>query len=125
MKGKILITHFHGSTSGINITVVDEISGCECADITLTAEAFGETATGHSYQECDFELRPLNVGKTREVKSEVIPFKYKNLKKEEEEAKAVLKPYEIDGWEGSWRDLCNHHRRVGNDSYRVGFTRFV
>lgn len=128
MKGKLTISRWSSNKppfTGISIEVTDETSGTQFLSVQLTPEALGLAITGMSRQDCEFDLRAQNVGKIRETKTEVIPFKATDYKKREEEAKATLIPYEVEGWEGSWRDLCNHHRSAGNYSYRVSFTRFV
>lgn len=127
LQGKITISRYTvgPNRSGITIRLEDETSGVECVEIELTVDALGLAITGASCQPCEFELRPAFVGKIREYKTEVIPFDLKNYNKQKAEAKAALKPYEIDGWTGNSNDLLNHHRRIGADSFRVAFHRYV
>ena len=125
--GSLIITRWHGSKppfSGITIRLQDETSGTTCVEVEITAEALGNALVGSSLQPCKFEWYPWNVGKVREHKVETISFEAKTHKTREEEAKAALVPYEVDGWKGSWRDLGNPHNG-SKDGYRVGFIRFV
>ncbi len=124
MSGKITISHYHGYREGITITIHDEKSGVAFLEIDLTAEALGNSLTGSSRQPCTFELRAANVGKVREHKTETIAFTGTDHKNREAEARAILAPYEVEGWKGDWSDLCNHHRGPA-EARKVSFTRFV
>lgn len=129
MKGKITISRYTGGErgTGINIKVVDELSGTEFISVEITAETLGNALTGMGFQPCEFELRAEQVGKKHEHKTEVLPIRlgYYKQKDAEAVAKKALKPYEKDGWTGDWRDLCNHHRWTGADKTTVTFHRFV
>lgn len=127
MKGHVSITRYTGGPkgSGITISLTDDLSGCECVEIKLPAQQFGDAVTGHSLTECEFEFRPLHVGMRAENKTEIVPFKPK-YSRNEGEAKKALKPFEVDGWIGRLSDLRNHHCNVqGQDAYRVVFYRWV
>ncbi len=125
-QGKLTISRYTGGEkgSGITIRVTDELSGTEFIEIEITAEVLGNCITGLSYQPCEFELRAANVGKTHEHKTEIIPFTVKDYSKREAEARAAMKPYEVDGWKGSWSDMCNHHNST-KAGQRVTFHRYV
>lgn len=123
-KGTVSISRWTGSgDTGITISLVDDSSGCECAEIHLTVEALGMAITCGSHQDCEFEWRPTNVGKKAEYKTEIIPFKFSD--KNEGNIAAALKPFEVDGWKGNPRDLTNHHNSSGENKQSVGFTRYV
>jgi hypothetical protein len=131
-KGKITISRWSGGArgGGISIELTDETSGTRFLNVEMSIEDFGGAITGMSYMDCEFGLRAQNVGKIRESKSMVIPFKNTDYKKREEDEITSLAPFEVDGWRGSHGDLGNHHRSAWVDAdgwhcYRVNFTRFV
>lgn len=122
VNGKITISRWHGNQEprdGITIEVTDETSGIRFLEVGMTLEAFAQAVTGLSHQPCEIELRGIeNVGKVRELKTEVVPFNYSSDKP------AALAPFEVDGWKGYAGDLGNPHK-VADGGYRVSFTRYV
>jgi hypothetical protein len=78
---------------------------------------------------CKLEIRGLeNLGKKREHKEENVYFPTK-YSRDNPEAVAAMKEFEVDGWIGRGDDLTNHHRWVrgedGKAGARVTFTRYV
>jgi hypothetical protein len=124
MKGKISISRFTGFTSGISIEVQDDSSRVQVFRVELTPEAYGNAVSGHSYQECEFELGRVDlVGMSVEHKIELVTIKGHSFT-DEQKADAVA-PFEIDGWIASKCDLGNHHKRVRDEGYNVTFHRHV
>ena len=126
VKATISIHRFSGSSSGISITLRDEVSGCEFFRGEMNAEDFGNAVTGLSEQPIEGNLATANVNKKREVKEEVVPYQngYQSDQKEAKRKQEALAPFEVDGWRGRKDDLGNQHRGTGN-GYRVTFIRFV
>lgn len=125
LKGKISISRpiYGDNRKGIEITVIDKTSGCQFLTAYITLENFAEALTGQGHTECELEFfERAPIGKVREVKTEIVPRPKSH--KDEEEAKRLLLPFEIDGWEGEIRDMFNGHRRAG-DGQKVTFVRFV
>jgi hypothetical protein len=124
-KGKLSIHRVHsGDDDYIAIEVVDGLSGTKFVQIEITPETLGNVITGLSFQECEFELRRIDlVGKKREVTHYLVP--RPEHRDDEEEATALLAPFEINGWKANRRDLYNHHNWCGDDKVRVGFSRYV
>lgn len=132
MKGKLTITRISSNQADdgdrIRIRVEDETSGIEFIEVRLTPEALGLALTGLAYQECSYEFFGLeNVGKRREVKTEIVTVSGNGWQLTDEEKRQALAPFEVDGWTGNERDLSNHHKMAKGDSKRfyVTFSRFV
>lgn len=126
LKGKVSITRWHGNKepyTGITITLIDELSGCQCVEIEISPEQLGLAVTG-SQQDCEFQWRPQNVGMKSEHKTETVPFD--GTREDRKAQEKAVAPFEVDGWKCSdFSSLYNHHRNVGGKNYRVGFTRYV
>ena len=114
----------------VHIQLEDDKSSCNVINIYMNITEFGKVITGLSYVDCTFELNTSGVvGKKRENKTELIfveddVFSIQYGKNYSE----LLKPYEVDGWEGREEDLHNHHNHVKKDKknyIRVSFTRFL
>jgi hypothetical protein len=131
LKGHLQISHYFG-TDIFRIEVEDDSSGIKFLEVELDAKTLMLALTAQ-YSECEFELRGVeHVGKTRETKKVVVALEQDvRYDTTDEEKRALLAPYEVDGWIGHARDLGNHHNlcRVNNDkgtvAYEVGFHRFV
>lgn len=125
MKGSITIGRWHsGSGQGISVSVRDDISSTTFFSAELTLEDFALLITGRSDVDCEFILRPDFVGKRYEIKSETIFVESPHREFTAEEIRAILEPYEIDGWSGNERDLNNYHK-IRPDGIRVGFHRYI
>lgn len=124
MKGKISIFRSHGGghDDRIHISITEENSRVEFFDGFMSCEEFGKVVTGLSHQPIEFEFRPEKVGMIAENKFELVP-KPKDYRNKEE-AKELLKPFEVDGWKGHIDDMFNIHCRAG-DKQRVRFFRHV
>ncbi len=127
LKGSLSISRVYGANEGwVSITLQDELSGSQCVEIKISPENFGNAVTGASCKECEFEFRPSVVGMKAEYKEEIIPRpRSYDMECSKLEAAELIKPYEVDGWKGSVTDATNHHRWVGLDKVKVGFTRHV
>jgi hypothetical protein len=142
MNGKIDISRYTSNVppySGVSIRIRDELSGVEFLSITMTVAEFAEAVMGLGHRSMTFELRKQAVaviGMKREHK--VVPIKMPpgtyTLRPEKPEHRKLmaqlLKPYEVDGWQGCDADFSNGHnfwREVGAKYYlcNVGFTRYV
>lgn len=126
LKGKISISRpFYGDgKKGIEITIIDDTSGCEFLSASMTMESFAECLTGLGHTECDLEFRETApIGKICEVKEEIVP-KPKGYK-DRGEAVKLLAPFETEGWKGRIDDMFNHRRWSGTNHVRVTFVRYV
>jgi hypothetical protein len=126
-KGNFSISRLSCSDgrSYIRINVTEEASRVQFLELEVELADFAKALTGLGYQECDLELRRLDLlGKQLEIKTEVVP-RPKGWKVDESEVKRILAPFEVDGWLGCTRDLCNHHNWVGQDKVSVVFHRYV
>ena len=129
MDGKLTISRYNdfGNKDPIHITITDEKSGVSFCDIEMSLENFARAITGISLQKCNFSTHNLSkVGMKREIKSESVQTPDDFSSSNKDEKIKILKPYNIDGWQGSLSDLGNHHHyNYGNKSYTVSFTRWV
>jgi hypothetical protein len=109
----------------ISVEVTDEKSGTQFLSLEIPLAEFAKALTLGS-GDCEFELRPKNVGKTHEYKEEIVPVadNYVPYDKRELAAIAVVAPFEVDGWVARLSDVFNNHRRTPN-GYRVTFHRYV
>lgn len=125
-KGTFRISRWHSNgdqSTGITISLVDELSNSECVEIHCTVEALGMALTC-SQQECEFEWRPQVVGKRAENKTEIVPISF--TEKNEKKIAKALAPFEVDGWHARRSDLGNHHCRIPDGKHqRVVFFRHV
>ena len=122
------LTIIRDNNDGIRVRVNDVLSGTQFLDVCLTPDALALALTGLAYQPCQFELRPQQVGKRREVKRERVFYtgQFQHGSPEEQQAKAdALAPFEGDGWRGDARDLGNPYRGNSVHGYLVTFTQFV
>ena len=129
-KGKLTISSPRSSSRAdgwVSITLVDESSGREILEVDLEYDEFGKALTGLSYRPCEFEVSSLDlIGKNLETKEEIITYNRDFDRKNDLPArKKALKPFEVDGWQGSPDDLGNWHNSKGNGQWRVGFRRYV
>lgn len=102
-------------------------SGSQFVEARIFLKEFAELITGLSRVDCEVDFRPDLVGKKREHKEEVVPFKGFHIQSEakgKQAAAKALKPFEVDGWKGHVEDLFNGHRG-GQGRYRVRFVRHV
>jgi hypothetical protein len=127
LPGKLTITHpTGGNTDYMCIQVEDDVSGITFLELRISPEALMHALTARAFQDCTLELRGLhNLGKKRELKYECIPYAPVYGKGERDAKQRALAPFEVDGWQGSARDLGNFHKGNQIDGYRVSFTRFV
>jgi hypothetical protein len=113
----------------VSLQIEDTKSGTRVLEAAFDLETWGSLVAGMSYRSVEgIELWPENVGKTREIKHEVVAVDTvypRTLAERKAAAARALKPYEVDGWRGYEGDLFNSHRSAGNGSYTVTFTRFV
>lgn len=129
MPGKMSINH---PTPGDDVVIelIDESSYCHILEIRVPLETFARALMNHSHLDCTYDLIAVNAGKKRENKTEIVRVPKKHAYSLDDEAKAkLLKPFEVDGWEGYTNDLGNHHKSKGYHEkyteYEVTFTRFV
>ncbi len=121
LKGMIHIgrpSYSHEHTEDIRIVVKDEDSGCQVIDISVPLAAFSIALTA-AMVSCTFQLNRSNkIGMIREHKTEQVPlpdFTGITTKRYKKAVAAALGPFEVDGWEGSKRDMGNHHRHIKKD----------
>lgn len=127
LQGSLSITCPRGGdTDYIEIALFDKSSGVEFATARIELASFAEALVGLAHVDCRFDLRAEMVGKRREHKEEIVPYKdgWVDYNERETVAREVLKSYEIDGWRGRADDLFNQHRH-GQNGYRVTFVRYV
>lgn len=106
----------------IHISISEDNSRVEFFDGFISIEDFGNAVTGLGFQPIEFEFRPQRVGMMAENKYELVP-KPKSYKNEEE-ARLLMAPFEVDGWRGEVSDMFNGHNSCG-DKQRVRFFRHV
>lgn len=128
MKGKITISRYLNSDneSPIHINVQENDSLIEFVDISMTLEDFARALTGSGYIDCGLTFRGLDkIGKVREHKVEPI-YTGEQYNFTKEQAKALIEPFEIDGWIGDEKDLQNFHNQTKDGKHRnVVFVRWV
>jgi hypothetical protein len=128
-KGSMIVSRTTGGgPDRMRLVVEDEASGTRFLEAEMSLEDFAQAITA-SYGEVEFVLRASNVGKTREVKEEVVVLPDTIRKADESATAELLEPYEMDGWVGRRSDLFNNHRTVeyrdGGVARCVTFVRFV
>lgn len=119
MKGHLSITRF-SSTSDMEISFRDELSGTLFLKAEISANDLMLALTGLGDVDIEFELYPQYVGKTLETKTEIVPLGWEYF----DEKRAAVARFEVDGWKGEDRDIGNHHNRV-EGGWRVRFHRYV
>lgn len=132
-KGRLSISCWSSNQEpyhGFTISVTDEASLATFLEVEVTPERFAMAIASRGDQECEFELRGLDVvGKRREVKREEVFVPDHDFKDKKENARKAVAKHEVDGWLGCDEDAMNNHRRIrpsdGGTYYRVGFVRFV
>ena len=129
-KGNITLSRYDSNyedTHPIHLKVEDKDSGTQFIDIGMTLKDFAFLITGMGYIDCQFELRGLDVvGKKREHKKESVSLPPGMFLPTKEQAKELIKPFEVDGWIGSIDDATNHHNRSRvSDNVLVSFVRFI
>ena len=130
MNGKITISRIQSNQEDylpISIEIEDDDAGIKFLKIKMSLNNFANAITGMGYTDCKIELNGLEkVGKRREIKHEIVPIPENKRfrKKSELELAEFLKPFEIDGWEGSQYDLNNSKNLVPNGC-KVLFVRWV
>lgn len=134
MKGTFDIAHYMNDPNHrVVIRVEDESSGVLFFELTTNKSDLMEAIMGLSSIDCEYELRGLQyIGKIRQHKSVVVPLdvSYWDLRgKSEDELRAYLKPFEVDGWMGNTYDMKNTNNGVRNKdgtyAIRVSFVRYV
>ncbi len=107
------------------IQITDKVSGCLVVEVRLTFAELAALTLTHGDAEGTAEYRLDNLGKTREVKTEIVQWDY--FVRDKVSKAQALAPFEADGWVGSPRDLGNHHKSAKNvpHGYTVGFVRYV
>jgi len=106
----------------ISIELVEEKSGVHFCDVKMSVSDFADILFSRSAK-CELLLRGLhNMGKKCINETRVIKHTGSRDEKDTEE---TLKRHEVDGWFARRGDLCNMHRHVGNDEYRVVFFKYV
>ena len=129
MNGKITISRYNdfGNKDPIHILITDVRSGIRFCDVQMSLENFTKAITGVSLQDCEFFVREMNkIGMKRELKHEFIQRPEGFSSWSNNEKIEFLKPYNIDGWEGSLNDLENHHNfDRKNNAYDISFVRWV
>lgn len=127
IKLNIRITRTSGGdeSTPFRLTIEDDDASCEIIDARIDAENFCNLLTNRQC-ECEAEVRPDNIGKRIEVKTEQVPAVGVWIKEEDRaaEARKAFAPFEVDGWKGCVSDLFNHHRGSGS-TRNVTFTRHV
>jgi hypothetical protein len=109
----------------MHITITDVISGCRVCEIYMPLGEFALAITS-SQGKGEMEFWPkAPIGMKAQSKEEIVPFKPVTHKRNEQEVKAALSPFEIDGWRASESDLFNHYRVAGAGKQRVTFFRHV
>lgn len=108
----------------VRIEIIDELSGTRFLDLEMSPATFSLATVGSlGFADCEFELYPEKVGKTREHKTELVPL---NREYTEDEKAVALAKFEIDGWQAYQKDIGNHHKRSKDGKgWHVNFTRWV
>lgn len=108
----------------VRIEVKDKLSGAHFLVLEMSPADFTLATVGSlSHTPCEFELRPVNVGKVREYKTELVPLGRKCTEDEKAEALAQL---EVDGWQANKQDIGNHNRWAKDGSgWYVNLVRWV
>jgi len=128
-RTNVIMARFTGGDkfggTGMHIIVEDDTSGARVLELWMSLEEFAKALTS-SYGEAEMEIyRQAPIGKKRENKDEIIKVGRNPWERDEAKLKALITPYEVDGWKGDISDLTNWHRRVGDGLQRVGFRRYV
>jgi hypothetical protein len=130
-------------SNGLMLTrIIDDASGEDVAEITMTADQFAAQLSGSVTPGISIEWQVLGlrmIGRRREVKMETVMVDGRVEDRRAAAIKAIAE-FEVDGWEGQVADAMNPHHRLGRgpkapedtardgvigDAYRVTFIRFV
>ena len=129
LRGKLTITTPSSSNrpnSWVSITVEDESSHCQFLEIEVSYEELAKALTGRGYRPCEFKFNEdAPIGKTVEVKKELVHYEGSSSKKDEALRQKAVEPFEVDGWACNPDDLLNHHNHRGDKNYAVTFRRYV
>lgn len=124
LKGELTISRY-SSTDTIKVTVYDCASGCEVAEIELSAKDLAMALTGLGNVDCSFELHAKYAGMEYQHKTVEIQVPVSTGRISNEQAKDLVAPFEIEGWLGRLSDLSNPHRRNKDGTYKVHFGRYM
>ena len=123
LNGQVSVSRYHGSNTGVTITVEDETSGCIIVECDLTIEQFGDLISGLSFIPCKMEVNTSgNIGKKRENKTVDVSMPGTGVKNILS-PKQIIAKHEVDGWIGRPADLENFHNKNEDGTYRVSFVR--
>lgn len=136
LEGKITISRISSNIAGdyMQIKIEDKLSGCRVISVEVNTVEFMNALTNFAYRPCKLQLyENYPIGKTREVKKEVIVLDEGWISEDNEKkiiAEEAARPFEIDGWKlHHWNEAWNHHNIVKSEKGKryvsVGFIRFV
>lgn len=134
MKFDLVVSR--SSDRRFRLSIACESSRVQFVELDLSPEEFSAAITGMVTTGVEGEVRGLRfVGSRVETKTELVPFdtfKGRHVHDPEvngdPEAQKALNPFEVDGWQGSLRDMRNYHRRrqLGDGVFQeVNFYRHV
>lgn len=131
-EGKLTISRVRSSHDDgyVEISVVDEISGCRAFTVRCSVLDFSEALMAHGFRECEFRTGSIHVGKKREIRDIVLKKPPYDCKDDEAACEKWVRKYApkelTNGWQiNNHRDLTNHHNWVGQDKVRITLIRFV
>ena len=141
LKGKIIATRVHHmnvhSTAQsceecMSIDIEDDISGLRVCEVRMSMSEFTKMLTA-SHAKCEiFRVKGAPIGQKYENKKVFIPHRLSSRVKNDEtlaEAKDMIEPLEVDGWNGRVEDLFNWNNRATDDKgiegYNVNFFRWI
>lgn len=129
LRAKVDISRWmRGDGGDIEILVRDELSGLVFARIELDFDDFARaTILSRAAVPAKVELMGTEyLGCVREHKTEQIHIPGGvHADGWSERIEAAIKPFEVDGWMGNREDARNQHCRVGKDTQKIGFRRYV
>lgn len=126
LDGKLTISRIEPNQI-VRIAVIDELSKMPAIVVHVNPKEFALALTGLARTKCQFYPSSPMVGRRREIKHELVPFDPFLVVKtdnSEKQLKALLAPYEVDGWMAHLSDYRNHHNQRGK-SVSVMFERYV
>ena len=133
LKGQLSISKVMSSHEDpfMRIEIDDEASGLEVVQVKLSLEDFAKAITS-SVVYVDLRYNDSsNVGKVRELKTVRVSKGAAKYDSTPEELRAIVAPYEVDGWRCSMpKDLLNGHKSVVDEVTKerlqaLTFTRYV
>lgn len=110
------------------LQITDVEAGVTFLEIALTDAQFSDLLSNVNTTASAEVLGPELIGTLRETKHEIVtlPEGASLCRMPAWEARAILAPFEVDGWVGNASDLTNGHRSTGKrNQKRVLFTRNV